>query len=556
MIFPLSMPSFIKKNLYIILILLVATFLRSYKISSTPAINSDEAALAYNAYSLWETGKDEHGISWPLHFKSFGDFKPGGYVYLALPFVKILGLNTLAIRLPNLILSVVSIYFFYKLINLLSTKVLAYYSTIVLALSPWHIHFSRGAWESSTALSLTIIGLYLFYSYILNHKPAPQKAGSYIYLYFSVLFFSLSLYTYHSARLITPLIIVFLFIQNFKTLTNSKYLKNTIIAIILAIIIITPVASSFLNSGGATRFNGVGILADPGPIWRANELLNHHGQPITLINRIMHNKRILYLLSWLEKYTSHFTADFLFINGDEVARSKSVEIGQFYLFELPLFILGLYLFTKTKHLLLKNLTFFLLLITPLASSLTFQAPSALRSLSMVIPLSIFIGYGIDKTVPLLNRKPAPQKAGSYILFLVAYLYSLAYYLNSYFILYPKMYPLAWQYSFDQVIPIVEENKTKYENVYFTNKYDQPYILYLFYSQYNPNLLQPQIQLTRPDQFGFSTVSKIDNINFFIPPTEQIPQNSIIFASDEKVSLNINQIINFPNGQPAFKIYTK
>lgn len=536
------MPSFIKKNLYIILILLAATFLRSYKISSTPAINSDEAALAYNAYSLLETGKDEHGISWPLHFKSFGDFKPGGYVYLALPFIKILGLNTLAIRLPNLILSVVSIYFFYKLLNLLSTKELAYYSTIVLALSPWHIHFSRGAWESSTALSLTIIGLYLFYSYILLHK-------SYIYLYFSVLFFSLSLYTYHSSRLITPLIMLFLVFTNLKNLISKNNLKKTLISLALFTIFSIPVFVSFLNSGGATRFNGVGILADPGPVWRANELLNHHGQPITLINRIMHNKRILYLLSWLEKYTSHFTADFLFINGDEVARSKSVEIGQFYLFELPLFILGLYLFTKTKHLLLKNLTFFLLLITPLASSLTFQAPSALRSLSMVIPLSIFIGYGIYKTVPLSNRK-------SYILFLVAYLYSLAYYLNSYFILYPKMYPLAWQYSFDQVIPIVEENKTKYENVYFTNKYDQPYILYLFYSQYNPNLLQPQIQLTRPDQFGFSTVSTIDNINFFIPPTEQIPQNSIIFASDEKVSLNINQIINFPNGQPAFKIYTK
>lgn len=536
------MPSVIKKNINIILVLLVALFLRSYKISSTPAINSDEAALAYNAYSLLETGKDEHGISWPLHFKSFGDFKPGGYVYLGLPFIKFLGLNTLAIRLPNLILSIISIYFFYKLINLLSTKELAYYSTIVLALSPWHIHFSRGAWESSTALSLTIIAIYLFYSYILNHKSS-------IFLFLSVLFFSLSLYTYHSARLITPLIIAFLFIQNYKTLTNSKFLKNTIFALILAVIIVTPVAISFLNSGGTTRFGGVGITADLGPLWRANELLNHHGQPTTLLNRIMHNKRLLYLLSWLEKYSSHFTADFLFINGDEVARSKSVEIGQFYLFQLPFFLLGLYFSTKTKHKLLKNLTFFLLLITPLASSLTFQVPSALRALSMVIPLSIFIGYGIDKIIKFLNHT-------SYILILVAYLYSLAYYLNSYFILYPKMYPLAWQYSFDQVIPIVEENKNKYESVYFTNKYDQPYILYLFYSQYDPQKLHPQIQLTPPDQFCFSTVSKIDNINFSIPPTDQIPSNSIIFASDENISLNVNQVINFPNGSPAFKIYTK
>jgi len=536
------MPSIIKKNINIILVLLVALFLRSYKISSTPAINSDEAALAYNAYSLLETGKDEHGISWPLHFKSFGDFKPGGYVYLALPFIKLLGLNTLAIRLPNLILSIISIYFFYKLVSLLSTRALGFYSTIVLALSPWHIHFSRGAWESCTALSLTIIAIYLFYSFVILHR-------SYFYLYLSVLFFSLSLYTYHSARLITPLIILFLLIQNFKTLTNTNYLKNTVIAIILAVIIISPVAISFLNSGGTTRFNGVGLTADLGPLWRANELLNHHGQPITPVNRIMHNKRILYLLSWLEKYASHFTADFLFINGDEVARSKSVEIGQFYLFQLPFFLFGLYFLTKTKHKLIKQLAFFLLLITPLASSLTFQAPSALRALTMVIPLSIFIGYGINNIIKFLNRT-------SYILILVAYLYSLAYYLNSYFVLYPKMYPLAWQYSFDQVIPIVETSKSQYQNVYFTNKYDQPYILYLFYSQYDPQELHPQIQLTPPDQFGFSTVAKIDNITFFIPNFQEIPDNSIIFASVEDIKTIPDTIINFPNGTPAFNIYIK
>ncbi|HOZ53701.1 MAG TPA: glycosyltransferase family 39 protein, partial [bacterium] len=208
----------IRSDIPLLIILIISIFLRSYKLSTTPPVNSDEAALAYNAFSLLETGKDEHGISWPLHFKSFGDYKPGGYVYLSLPFIKILGLNTLAIRLPNLILSVLSIYFFYKLVSLLSIRTLGFYSTIVLSLSPWHIHFSRGAWESCTALSFTIIAIYLFYSYILNLPRQRRGRKTYFYLYLSILFFSLSLYTYHSARLITPLIIIFLFVQNFKTL--------------------------------------------------------------------------------------------------------------------------------------------------------------------------------------------------------------------------------------------------------------------------------------------------------------------------------------------------
>lgn len=541
----------IKINILLLLILILATFIRSYHLSSTPSINSDEAALAYNAYSLIETGKDEHGISWPLHFKSFGDYKPGGYVYLAIPFIKIFGLNTLAIRLPNLILSIISIYFFYNLIKLLSTSQLAYYSTLVLSLSPWHIHFSRGAWESCTALSFTIIAIYLFYSYILLRR-------SYIYLYLSVLFFSLSLYTYHSSRLLTPLIIIFLLIQNFKTLTHPRHLKSTIFAFILALIIITPVAISFLNSGGTTRFGGVGILADQGPLWRANELINQHGN-IKLINRAMHNKRVLYLLSWIEKFTSHYDLNFLFINGDEVPRSKIPYMGQMHLIELPFFLIGITTFFKSKKKLFKHLIFFLLFISPIASSLTFQAPSALRALSMVLPMSIISGYGLYRLISFLKKRFFNHHSllvTSYSLLITFYLYSLAYYLNSYFVLYPKLYPYAWQYSFDQIVPLVEENITKYDNVYFTSKYDQPYILYLFYSKYNPKNLHSQIQLTPPDRYGFSTVQKIDNINFYVPSLDEIPNNSIIFASDELVHSTPTKIINFPNGSPAFKIYIK
>ena len=104
----------------ITLILLLAFLLRFWQINKIPSLNPDEAALGYNAYSLIRTGKDEHGVSWPLHFKSFGDYKPGGYVYLAIPFVKVLGLSPLAVRLPNLIFSVLTVYVLYRLVLLLT----------------------------------------------------------------------------------------------------------------------------------------------------------------------------------------------------------------------------------------------------------------------------------------------------------------------------------------------------------------------------------------------------------------------------------------------------
>ena len=64
-----------KNKFTLILILVIAVLLRFWQINTLPSLNPDEAALGYNAYSLLKTGKDEHGISWPLHFKSFSDYK-------------------------------------------------------------------------------------------------------------------------------------------------------------------------------------------------------------------------------------------------------------------------------------------------------------------------------------------------------------------------------------------------------------------------------------------------------------------------------------------------
>src|SRR3989344_2042807 len=98
-------------------IVLLAAILRLYRLDSFPALNADEAAIGYNAYSLLETGKDEHGDSWPIHFQSFNDYKPGLYFYIVLPFVKILGLSEWAVRLPGALLGVATVWLVYLLVE-------------------------------------------------------------------------------------------------------------------------------------------------------------------------------------------------------------------------------------------------------------------------------------------------------------------------------------------------------------------------------------------------------------------------------------------------------
>ena len=129
-----------------------------------------------------------------------------------------------------------------------------------------------------------------------------------------------------------------------------------------------------------------------------------------LINQSPHSQSTFYIFSPGDKNIfPHFNLNYLFITGDEVPRSKVPDMGLLYIIELPLLLYGIY---KAKN------KFFLiwLFIAPLASSLTFQAPSALRSLPMVIPLIYFIAFGIKEI-----KRPI-----IYCLLITVYLISIAY----------------------------------------------------------------------------------------------------------------------------------
>lgn len=530
MVMQIFMATKTKSTLLTILILTIAFVLRAYHLDTYPPLNADEAALGYNAYSLIQTGKDEHGNPWPLHFQSFGDYKPGGYVYLILPFVKILGLNAFAIRLPNLLISILCIYFLGQISKiLLKNDFASYLSMIFLAISPWHLIFSRGAWESSLAFSLFVIGLNLF-----------LKKSKLIYI---AIFWATSLYFYHSARVFIPLFLLSTLIANIK---NKIEFKRILSISILVGLLSLPAFISFLQNSGTARFNGVGIFADMGPKNRAEELLNQHANT-KLVNRIVHNYRLLYGLSFLDKYLSHYNLNFLFTEGDTVPRSKLPHLGQISLFFLPVFILGLFSLHKLGQE-QKNILLILLFTSPIASALTFQAPSALRSLFFLLPLTIILSLG---SLQILKYRKT-----SIFYFTTAITVATIQLCYSYFYRYPRELPLAWPYKFQEVVEYLKNNNPNKLPVYFTNKYDQPYILYLFFSQYPPILAQSQTVLTPADNFGFSTVKKIDNLTFEVPKYTDIPSNSIIIASDEKIPIMPKSTFDFANNQNAFKIYIK
>ncbi|MBI5019248.1 hypothetical protein HZB58_03170, partial [Candidatus Gottesmanbacteria bacterium] len=85
------------KKISFIIIIILAAFLRLWQLGNVPVSPDwDEAALGYNAYSILKTGKDEYGIFLPRTLRSFDDYKPPLYTYLAIPAVAAFGLTTWA----------------------------------------------------------------------------------------------------------------------------------------------------------------------------------------------------------------------------------------------------------------------------------------------------------------------------------------------------------------------------------------------------------------------------------------------------------------------------
>src|SRR3989344_1739996 len=107
----------------ITLILILAASLRLWRLGSIPpGLTADEASLGYNAYSIINSGRDFWGETFPIIFKSFGDYTPGLYVYLSIPFIAIFGLNEISVRLLSAISGILIVYLFY----LISGQVLKY----------------------------------------------------------------------------------------------------------------------------------------------------------------------------------------------------------------------------------------------------------------------------------------------------------------------------------------------------------------------------------------------------------------------------------------------
>ena len=444
----------IKKYIFkvtLILIVLLGVFLRLYNLGgSPPSVNWDEAAWGYNAYSVLLTGKDEYGKLLPIFTRSFDEYKSTLPMYLMIPFIKVLGLNVQAVRLPSALLGAASIFLIYLLCKkIFNDEKTALFAAFLFAIEPWAVHFSRVYYDANEALFFLLAGFLLF---ILSKKRN-------VFLPFSALAFMISLYTYNSEKVLVPLFIIILVFLNKQEL--KKYSRKIIYfsTAILVVFIIPFIILAFAGESFArVTYTNIFVL------W-----------PTEISPK-------LYYFIWdvAGRYLAYFSPYNLFLR--EPQESATIVAGNsiFFPFEfIPLVVGFFYLLRNSK----KYKEFLLLLlISPLPATATWNFFQPGRTMSLFACYSILIGVGLSKIFEFI---PNFLKNFSYVLLIIFALLNAFYLFDSINVYLLVRDPGNWQSEFRDIVPVVMANTDKYSQVIIDTPQAQPYIFYLFYGKYDP-----------------------------------------------------------------------
>ncbi|MFC1625996.1 ArnT family glycosyltransferase [Patescibacteria group bacterium] len=461
-------------------IVIIASILRLWHLGSIPpGLTPDEASLGYNAYSILKTGKDEFGKVLPIVFKSFGDYKPGLYVYLDVPFVAILGLNEFSTRLPSALAGILVVYLIYTIAGKLFSKqrLVPLMAALIAATNPWLIYFSRGAWEANISLALTLTGTYFFLKAMQNPK----------YLIASSVAFASTFLTYQGAKLSTFIVLLILTIiyrKECKKLLNNK--KNLAISVVLGLIIFLPIVIG-LFKGQAARLGVFSAFTYHRPHEYILNILDQGQEKVgSLSYNLFHTEGLNFVRVILGHYFNHFSGRFLLFEGDwQNPRHSAPNSGMMLLSNIFLLVFGLVCLIKSDKVNSKSRLLFLLwlFLAPLPSALSRDQVHAVRSFNMVVPIIIVGAFGLNYFFAWVSKQKS--RLLLFILFWVLYVGSLIYFLDSYFVHLAKHNSQLWEYGYKQVVETVFPIQSNYEKVIVQQSFEQPYIYFLFFEKYDP-----------------------------------------------------------------------
>ncbi len=528
--------NFFKKNQYhvfTILILLFAICLRFYKLGDIPhGMTWDEAAIGYNGFAIFNTRRDEWLEQLPVSFQSFGDYKAPFSIYLNGFFTFIFGMNLFAVRLPFAIFSIFSIFGLMLLVKEIFKKnklvnYYALYSGLIITISPWHFHYSRTGFESGIALAFFIWGtFFLLKTLDTNFKIWIYKIGS-------VISYSLALYTYHSSKIVIPLLMLVILALNFKKIVNN--IKKFYWSIIFWIILLIPIFKDSLFGLGLTRANAT-----------------------ILTQEVSFYEKVIFIL---KNFLSHLSPSFLIFGETTTLRHGTGYLGVLSFSTLFLIVISIIkLFIKRSK--DKNQLIFLILIFIglLPACLSAEIPHSNRAFLALPGFLISSIYGLDWAINKINKsKINLSEKGSHeekniilksfigTLLMIDIITSISFF-NNYFNEFKIKSADDFKDGYIEAFKIASDyekgtNGIEVEKIIFTSDYGQPYIYALFVRKTNPIWYRGGSLI----KYEFTEKIDINDLN---------RKNALIVgsSSDSLPIENADHVINGSDGIMKFQIY--
>jgi 4-amino-4-deoxy-L-arabinose transferase-like glycosyltransferase len=535
------MLSFIKKNKFVfftVLILLFAAGLRLFRLGDVPhGMTWDEAAIGYNGHAVITTRRDEWIQRLPVSFRSFGDYKSPFAIYLNGFFTLAFGMNLWAVRLPFVLVGIGAVLGMILLTRELGIKIgwkkkqlfwLSLISGILLASSPWHLHYSRAGFESGMALGFTIWGVYLLI------KAYNQGKFKFIYLYSSVFFFALTLYTYHSSKIATPLLVIIILLWYRDTVI--KNIKHLLFSGVGGGVVLYPLIKDSLFGKGLER---------------AGTLIFAQTDGFVDLVQI-----------FFKQFFAHLNPAYLVMGQATSLRHGDGSWGVLLPITFFLFLSGLIFFVKKVRTgkIDKNYLFAMLWIAigiipaALGAELVPHSNRALLSLPGFLLLAI-LGLN-DFSTWIKSTKINKKISGSHgeksmvwvsimgILILLQALFFIKY-LNNYYNDFAKASATDFTDGYLEAFDYVKELEKDTSKIVFTSEYGQPYIFALFSRKTNPIWYQ-----------GGSLI-KYEFTKVDIGDLQR--ENTIIVAGKESEFIEASRadkVVYGSDGEVRFKIFIK
>lgn len=465
----------------ILLVLLGAVVRTAWLDLVPPGIFRDEAEKAYNAYRLALTAHDANGHLLPLFIQVFGVTTSALYQYAAVPFMWLLGLNEWSARLPAATAGLATILLLFFLLKRERDIFTATFAALLLALSPWHIVFSRWA-QQGIFLPLLLTSMMFCWRAWLDAQRSSHK--SHFALPGAAALAALAMYTYDIARLFVPLLALGMCVVYRWELWSSK--KQLLLSLAVFLVVLSPTVylMTTQNAAAQARFRYVSIL-QPG------------ASPFAIIKTFISN------------YAAHWSPEFLFLTGDRELRHGAGTGVLTWAEGLGLLIgIPILLVRRTKE----DLVWVLwLLLFPVSASLTREGiPHALRAIVALPAMQAVAGIG---WAALVNRLVPPRQPLARAVFVVAAVAAFLPFAYRYYLpRYRAESAFSWQFGLKDALAILNQQHFARHPVYFHNIVGAQYLV-------------PFYLKTPPSQFRESGFGRYHYLPFRQPgdPPPSLPE---------------------------------